>query len=81
MNHPHPSTDTPLLEAQDLTVTFGDNEVVHGINFSIKPGEVVALVGESGSGKSVSAMSAMRLLPEPPAHYPHGQYLWRGKTY
>ena len=45
-----------LLEARNLTVSFGDNEVVHGIDFSIQPGEVVALVGESGSGKSVSAM-------------------------
>ncbi len=50
-----------LLEVQDLTVSFGDKAVVHGINFSIKAGERVALVGESGSGKTVTALSLLRL--------------------
>lgn len=53
----------PLLEVQDLTVSFGGKEVVHGIDFSIAPGEKLALVGESGSGKTVSALSLLRLVP------------------
>ncbi|MCF8159782.1 MAG: dipeptide ABC transporter ATP-binding protein [Polaromonas sp.] len=52
---------TPLLEVRGLSVSFAGNEVVHGIDFSIAPGERVALVGESGSGKTVSALSLLRL--------------------
>jgi peptide/nickel transport system ATP-binding protein len=54
-------------------------EAVKGVSFAINAGEVVALVGESGSGKSVSAMSALRLLQEPPATYPGGSIRWRGE--
>ncbi len=53
---------TPLLEVKDLRVAFGDKEVVRGINFSIGPGEKLALVGESGSGKTVTALSLIRLV-------------------
>lgn len=55
---------TPLLEVQGLRVTFGGKEVVHGIDFSVMPGETLALVGESGSGKTVSALSLLRLLQD-----------------
>ena len=51
-----------LLDVKDLTVSFGGKSVVHGINFSIKAGERVALVGESGSGKTVTALSLLRLV-------------------
>ncbi|MET3805530.1 peptide/nickel transport system ATP-binding protein [Nakamurella sp. UYEF19] len=59
----------PLLSFQDLTITFPGagkgtgSEVVHGINFDVLRGQVVALVGESGSGKTVTALAAVRLLP------------------
>ena len=52
----------PLLEVRGLSVSFAGNEVVHGIDFSVAPGERVALVGESGSGKTVSALSLLRLV-------------------
>ncbi len=55
-------TQQNLLEVKDLTVSFGSKSVVHGINFSIKAGERVALVGESGSGKTVTALSLLRLV-------------------
>lgn len=53
---------TPLLEVSQLRVAFGDKEVVHGLDFTIQPGEKVALVGESGSGKTVTALSLLRLV-------------------
>jgi microcin C transport system ATP-binding protein len=50
------------LEVRGLSVSFAGHEVVHGIDFSIAPGERVALVGESGSGKTVTALSLLRLV-------------------
>ncbi|MCD6079463.1 MAG: putative type oligopeptide transport system, ATP-binding component with duplicated domain [Ramlibacter sp.] len=52
----------PLVDVKDLRVSFGGKEVVHGVNFSIAPGEKLALVGESGSGKTVTALSLVRLV-------------------
>ncbi len=52
----------PLLTVKDLRISFAGKEVVHGINFSIAPGEKLALVGESGSGKTITALSLLRLV-------------------
>jgi len=68
-----------LLEVKDLSVTFADTQVVHGVSFNIDRGETVALVGESGSGKSVSALSVMQLLPYPLAKHPTGSVLFKGQ--
>ncbi|MCS6970036.1 MAG: ABC transporter ATP-binding protein [Planctomycetota bacterium] len=68
----------PLLAIEDLRIAFGEREVVHGVSFAVQAGEIVALVGESGSGKSVTALSALRLLP-PPARYPAGRIRWQGE--
>jgi len=51
----------PLLNVQNLSVSFADHAVVKNISFSIARGEKLALVGESGSGKTVSALSLLRL--------------------
>ncbi|MGV0717384.1 ABC transporter ATP-binding protein [Mycolicibacterium sp. XJ662] len=57
-----------LLRVHDLTVAFPTDtasvNAVRGMNFSVEPGEVVALVGESGAGKSATAMAIVGLLPE-----------------
>lgn len=61
----------PILEIKDLkTQFFTSRGVVHavdGVNITINKGEAVGIVGESGCGKSVTALSILRLLPEPPA--------------
>jgi oligopeptide/dipeptide ABC transporter ATP-binding protein len=60
-----------LLEVKNLSVSFGSGkkqlEVVSGISFTVRPGEILALVGESGCGKSASCLALTGLLPSPPA--------------
>jgi peptide/nickel transport system ATP-binding protein len=57
----------PLAEVRDLTVRFVTREAtvhaVNGVDFSVRPGEVLCILGESGSGKSVTLRALMRLLP------------------
>ncbi|MCX6287844.1 MAG: ABC transporter ATP-binding protein [Bacteroidetes bacterium] len=59
-----------LLEIKDLKVSFSQGKehtlAVDGISFEMLPSETLAIVGESGSGKSVTALSVMKLIPDPP---------------
>ena len=63
----------PLLKISNLSINFqvrnSEFSAVKNLNLEIAENQIVGLVGESGSGKSVTAMSIMRLLPEPKASY------------
>ena len=49
-----------------------------GVSFHIDQGEVLGLVGESGCGKSVTALSIMRILPDPPGRVAGGEVIFEG---
>jgi oligopeptide/dipeptide ABC transporter ATP-binding protein len=74
--------EAPLLEVRDLKTYFDTPEgvarAVDGISFSVRRGETLGIVGESGSGKSVSSLSILRLVLEPPGRIVGGQILFEG---
>src|SRR5256714_5880795 len=71
-----------LLEVKDLRTYFetedGTVKAVDGITFDLKRGETVGIVGESGSGKSVTNLSIIRLIPQPPGRIASGEVLFHG---
>ncbi len=73
-----------LLKLDDLHTYFftedGVVKAVDGVTFDVKEGEVLGLVGESGSGKTVTAMSILNLIPQPPGKIVGGDILWKGKS-
>jgi len=68
---------SPLLQVKDLRTQFftpeGVVNAVNGISFSLEEGETLGIVGESGCGKSVSMLSVMRLIPQPPGRIVGGE--------
>jgi oligopeptide/dipeptide ABC transporter ATP-binding protein len=73
----------PILSIRDLVVEFGTEDgvvkAVDGITYDLYPGETLGIVGESGSGKSVSTMSLLGLIPQPPGRVVRGEALFKGK--
>jgi oligopeptide/dipeptide ABC transporter ATP-binding protein len=76
-------SQSPLLEVSGLSVRFdterGPIQPVNDVSFAVYPGQTLALVGESGSGKSVSALSILRLIPEPPGRIVGGRVILEGR--
>jgi len=76
------SSNGNLLEVRNLRTYFdtedGEVKAVDGISFQLKRGETLGIVGESGSGKSVTNLSIIRLIPEPPGRIVGGQILFDG---
>ena len=74
----------PLLQIKELETHFFTSEgvvrAVNGVSYDVQPGETLGLVGESGSGKSVSALSLMRLIPNPPGKIVGGEVLFDGES-
>jgi oligopeptide/dipeptide ABC transporter ATP-binding protein len=68
----------PLLDLRDVDVAFGGLPVVRGVSLTIAAGEMLGLVGESGSGKSVTALSILRLVPEPAGRITGGAIRFAG---
>ena len=72
-----------LLELRGLTTTFqtarGEISAIEDISFELNAGEILGIVGESGSGKSVTALTIMGLLPQPPARVAAGSVRFAGE--
>jgi len=72
-----------LLSVQDLKVYFSGNEriarALDGISYDVRKGETICLVGESGCGKTVSALTILRIIPQPPGEVMGGKILFNGQ--
>jgi branched-chain amino acid transport system ATP-binding protein len=52
----------PVLEINDLQAWYGESHILHGINFNVRPGEVVTLLGRNGAGKTTTLKSIMGII-------------------
>ncbi len=71
-----------MLEVKELKTIFSTQDgvvnAVNGISYSLQPGEALGIVGESGCGKSVSVLSIMGLIPDPPGKIAGGEVWFQG---
>jgi peptide/nickel transport system ATP-binding protein len=78
-------TPAPVLEVNNLTVEFtterGTVKAVDNVSFKLRKGETIGIVGESGSGKSVTSLSIMRLINEPPGRITQGEIILHSQEF
>ena len=78
-----PAANEVILSVRDLVTTFdtdaGRLTAVDGVSFDVRRGRTLGIVGESGCGKSVTALSIMRLLPQPMGQIRGGRILFEGR--
>jgi oligopeptide/dipeptide ABC transporter ATP-binding protein len=76
--------DKPILQVKGLKTQFKVDEgiiyAVDGLDFDLHKREVLAIVGESGCGKSITAMSILKLIPNPPGKIVDGDIIYEGKS-
>jgi oligopeptide/dipeptide ABC transporter ATP-binding protein len=79
-----PTEPASLLSIRGLRTYFdteaGVAKAVDGVDLDVRAGEVLGLVGESGSGKSVTALSVLRLIPDPPGQIVGGEVVFKGRN-
>ena len=77
-------SDQAIIEIKNLKTYFKTDEgiahAVDDISFLVYPGETLGIVGESGCGKSVTSLSMMKLVPDPPGYYAGGEILYKGRN-
>jgi branched-chain amino acid transport system ATP-binding protein len=56
------ASTAPVLEVRDLQAWYGESHILHGINFDVRPGEVVTLLGRNGAGKTTTLKSIMGII-------------------
>lgn len=73
-----------ILEIKNLSVSIGDKqngfEVVSDVSISVPKGKVIGIVGESGCGKTITALSVIKLLPDPPAKITSGEIIFKNRN-
>ena len=78
------NTNDILLNVSNLQTYFyteeGVSKAVDGVDYYVRKGETLGVVGESGCGKSVTALSIMRLIPQPPGKIAGGDITFEGKS-
>src|SRR5579872_2313244 len=79
------NTGKLLLEVKNLVTEFktddGITTAVNNISFTLNKGETIGIVGESGSGKSVTSLSIMHLIPNPPGKITSGNIIFHTKDH
>ena len=66
-----------IIEVKNLSISFGDKQVLNNINFKVEQGDTLGIVGESGSGKSLTSLAIMGLLSANAIIHPESQILFR----